>query len=46
MQVSRSFDMAIGESKGRDVRRMGGLELDERRDQGLCREWPRRIAKR
>jgi len=43
-QVSRSFDVAVGEPKGWNTRHVGGLELDERHDQGLCREWPRRVA--
>lgn len=46
LQVSRPFDMAIGEPEGRDVGRMGRLELDEHRDQGLRRERPRRAAER
>jgi len=38
--------MAIGEPEGRDIRCVGGLELDECRDQGLRRKWPRRVAER
>lgn len=37
-QVSRSFDMAVGEPEDRNAGRVGGLELDERRDQRLRRE--------
>lgn len=40
-QVSRSFDVAVGEPEDRNTGRMGGLELDEHRDQGLRRERPR-----
>lgn len=43
-QISRSFDVAVGEPKGRNTRYVGGLELDERHDQGLRRERPRRVA--
>lgn len=46
LQVSHSFDMAIGEPEGRNIRCVGRLGLDEYRDQGLCREWLRRVAKR
>lgn len=45
-QVSRSFDMAIGEPEGRDAGCVGGLELDERRDQGLRRERTWGVAER
>lgn len=34
-QISRSPDMAVGEPEGRGAGRVGGLELDERRHQGL-----------
>lgn len=38
--------MATGEPEGRSIGRMGRLELDERRHQGLRRERPRRVAQR